>query len=83
VIANDCAEGLTILAAIGRALSYAPERRETNEYRRFTERRATPLRDEFPMLRILEGDFSGLIDLWERGPDRKTLCQSQSRLAVG
>jgi hypothetical protein len=37
----------------------------------------------FPMLRILEGDFSGLIDLWERGPDRKTFCQSQSRLAVG
>jgi len=29
--------------------------------------RATPLRDEFPKLRTLVGDFSGLIDLWAVG----------------
>jgi len=28
--------------------------------------RSTPLRDEFPKLRTLVGDFSCLIDLWER-----------------
>jgi len=37
--------------------------------------RATPLRDEFPKLRTLVGDFSGLIDLWERDRCPKTLSQ--------
>jgi hypothetical protein len=31
--------------------------------------------DEFPMPGPLADDFSGLIDLWERDPGQKTLCQ--------
>ena len=68
-------EVFTTIAAIGRALSYAPERRETNGYRRFTERRATPLRDEFPKLRTRVGDFFGSIDLWQPEGCPKTLRQ--------
>ena len=40
-----------------------------------TDRRAMPSLDEFPMLHTLVGDFSGLIDLWERDRCPKTLSQ--------
>jgi len=36
-----------------------------------TEQCATPLPDEFPVPRTSVGDFSSLIDLRERDPDRK------------
>jgi hypothetical protein len=41
-----------------------------------TERQISS-QDEFPMPHIPVGDFSGLIDLWERGQYRKTLCRSR------
>jgi hypothetical protein len=52
----------THMAKICRALSYAPDG-VINEYRRFTERRATPSRDEFPKEHIGAASFCGLIDL--------------------
>ena len=68
-------EVFTILAAIGRALSYAPERRETNEYRRFTEQPATPSPDEFPTQRSPACICDGCLDLSVHGLRPSTLSQ--------
>jgi hypothetical protein len=60
----------------GQALSYAPER-ETNEYRRFTEKICSAISGEFPMLHNPDGEFSASsIDLLENAQCRKRLANN-------